>query len=763
MNFLSQTDQRRYDAFVRGVEGAGDILVRASELNAKDSYVHAGIRRLSAIGARVIRQLASDAYSKSDWKLACVSSVTSQLLRVFEASAKNGNLDTARQAGAALTDVLAEAVARPKLEDVVEEALRAITATGRIVGGGQADSRCGDIATSWYVDVVLNQQSPIHRGFDFSYLARCDHYYSQAIRTLVADGDASRFKRCVGYLVRGVQLSGHPAQELYDYIGLVTVEVASRVRADPSIRERLWEVPATLSKGLESCREPRALQEWLATFGALHAAVLPVLDRANVESASRLARDIRFGAIGEFLRKHLLTLMFGCGAYAWFKKRPELIRILWEYKQPPDANAVWCGDDIVPTTLQELVRLYFSDDPGDRGAEWWEDHHGSEAHYRAYFCLSLGRFLIDIPADETQRVAEIEDFSLPAMRPQQYNWVLNEVPRCHGAIKEIVDGEVSITAVGFRRGTENLFATRCRRFVDRISECATAALHAYVRDQPLSTQRVAQFSYQVLRGYAGAAVLPRVFIDRGRWRDRTREGPPPNVPVVSVTRVEQKAPFLADWFSGYHEFGAQYGATLAKRHDAMIFNAIAGVAGARTVRELPVLLESWGDGAAPVVIATPRGVEWLRAGRLFESSRPAKAHLGPDLPAPFGSIRVGATTLSVYRIVAQGLRCELLIMDLSRTGDLVYFAPHDAAEAVGHLCGGIWMDVAPDPQETSAEQDLLRASPNRLRDQEDASDQDRDIAGRVRITLEIRSLFEPEPKARAARLSSGSSTADSPS
>ena len=68
--------------------------------------------------------------------------------------------------------------------------------------------------------------------------------------------------------------------------------------------------------------------------------------------------DIRDFVTAQFKYSNLTEVAFAIGAYCLFKQKPEYIRYLWEYKQPPDSDAGWIGSDITPNTIISVLQLY---------------------------------------------------------------------------------------------------------------------------------------------------------------------------------------------------------------------------------------------------------------------------------------------------------------------------------------------------------------------------------------------------------------------
>jgi len=176
-----------------------------------------------------------------------------------------------------------------------------------------------------------------------------------------------------------------------------------------------------------------ALENWLREFEKLKSELINECENYD-DNLKEQEQEVIYQAKSQLKHSNLIEMVFSIGAFALFKKRPNFIKYIWEYKQPPDTTAIHTGHDIIPNSLEELIKFYFRKGSFERRIPFWEDHHSSEIYFQQYFLLILARIL-------SQRYGE-SDIEKVAEEP-----TLPDLPvtRLSG-IKHSVDELISISS-----------------------------------------------------------------------------------------------------------------------------------------------------------------------------------------------------------------------------------------------------------------------------------------------------------------------------
>lgn len=231
-------------------------------------------------------------------------------------------------------------------------------------------------AYQWYFNVALSTDDD--QEFKIEYLRHFDEFFWQSIRVIISNGGFGVFKSLVSTLFQGSHGSFimiRRAYEYFDSLRLQRINLSEISALDRDIflitdQSQLITIAERIDAIVETYRDSLA-----AGFSSTDVKI--ILER----NAQRT-----------FKVNNLKVYVFLIGAFLVFKKKYDWIRVLWQYKQPSDADAVWGGNAVLPDDLYSIFRYLLNErNNEDRVQFAWEERHGVSTHYKRYGLLLLTR------------------------------------------------------------------------------------------------------------------------------------------------------------------------------------------------------------------------------------------------------------------------------------------------------------------------------------------------------------------------------------
>lgn len=337
------------------------------------------------------------------------STPINQLVRIYKAAIDSKNDAISKATVKHIITLLSELSKQSNNEWYIKSILQKLEDITRIAIKHDDDSMF--TATSWYIKIVFGSFGKNQEEFDLTNIKLFDDYFFATIKYIVSDGHFSLFENLIRNLVDNFQMRTDYVMEVWDYARLILkddFEKYEQLNKKYDVESLAKELDG-LIKGINTIED---LKIWTDKFDTLKKNIESAFSKEQEKKANELEQQIKRIPSSKFKYYNLLRILFAVGAYCLFKHRASYIKYLWEYKQPSDSDAIWIGHDIVPTSLEEIVKLYLPMILSQKKLEFWEEHHGSEKYYRKYFLLLLARIFANSPVDIKE---EFGEYNLPSI------------------------------------------------------------------------------------------------------------------------------------------------------------------------------------------------------------------------------------------------------------------------------------------------------------------------------------------------------------
>lgn len=604
--------------------------------------------------------------------------------KIWECALRTDNNEISRYVVYHLHSLLAELTLEPTNDLFVEEFLRLMNSmtwkaiqTSKLKG--RLDVSVYSASIFWYTDIVFRRIVTREGVFDVSYLNLFDRHFFSIVKYIISENQTELFHVLVSSLVDRI-LPVVNEGAIWDYGHLILLSNPRKYQELDNrhgIVRRIQELA-----GLESVLDThQKLNQWLKKFGELKEILQPHFSDNQKAKASKLEREIEEVAVSQFKHSNLLEVVFAIGAYCLFKQKPEYIRYLWEYKQPPDSDASWIGPDIIPTTLNGIMTLYFGREEFERKFGFWEGHHGTEQYYKQYFLLLVARILQNMAKTSEKNYEQIRKYKLPDWDIHLLSSIEGSADNLIFVVERLRKHEELLGTLGFDvSNLDELFDKGLIRFL-RILK---AKAHARIKDtkvtQRISLAKLTDFRKRVLDSFNEEAIMRGIFKNYNLYQDKTKETYEGSLKRVGRTSVDQKAAFFEKWHIHYADWGTQYGKSFAFGEDSHLLGKIAE--NCREIGEKPFeeVLSNFDDLSNVIILATN-----VVLFRFFERSENFKPKWYKDirqlnLKGFEGWYEFRGERIPIFGTYQRNVSKRFLILNKSRLGQLIQYSPLDRGE-----------------------------------------------------------------------------------
>ena len=422
--------------------------------------------------------------------------------------------------------------------------------------------------------------------FVLEYLSIFDKYFIPVIRQIAVNSSTGLFQSLVQTLIDSGSLQHYPvylekierlqySYELIKYTAINQEQIQQQIQ---KLKELF--TPVRTHKQLEEC------QSIISSIGDI---ILLSLDEYKFQEPTlqekiealkvKIQEEIetlKLENIFVFKFNHLVDLVFDLGAYCLFKGKFEEIYYLWNYKQPPDSDATWLGHDIVPHALVDLITLYFSSSPIERGIPmYWEDHHGSRSYYDQYFLLLLLREFLRIQVYSDQPCTElISKFQLPAsLNSNCLNAISYQVDELLVLARELKNKLKMLQQLGFQKQqSREVIENGLIPFLESLKPKAKSQILQMVRAQSISPTKVEAFKAKFIAEYTQKVILKFLFQYYGLYENKQSDQNNEVTPTLCDDRVLEKYSFFDHWYISSNT--SDYGKYFAIKEDTQLINEL---------------------------------------------------------------------------------------------------------------------------------------------------------------------------------------------
>ena len=707
-NLLNKNDiSAKQNRLIQALEGMGDILVFETKRQ-KNKLILDGLQKISDSVKKIFEIQQSDPdkfeqlvvsqdffelYKKDEKEakfrlafdpekyLISFSTAINQITRVYESAINSQNEEVSRFAVHHINWILARLTKKPNNALFVEQILRKLSEISRIAVK-RNDKSMYTATIHWYTDIVFNRLGIKEGGFDLAYLDLFDRYFFSTVKYIVSEDQKSLFYTLVSSLIDGIHIPTYNKGKVWNYGHIILrsdLEKYNQLDKKYNIEKKIKEV-ANSEADLDTKDK---LDAWLKKFNELKAIIEPNLIPTQRKEAEKLEQEIKDFVLSQFKYNNLLEVVFAIGAYCLFKKRPSYIKYLWEYKQPPDSDASWIGHDIIPRTLDEVIRFYFRKGLFERKFDFWEGHHGSERYYKQYFLLLLARVLQNVRADSEGKFPQIENYKLPDLHIYRLSDLEHSIDGFIQLATDLKTEKNLIAELGFDvKRIDELFDDKLILFLKKLKEEVNKQISAKHKTQNISPKKVEEFKEEVLKSFYESASLRDIFTKYLKaYEDKVKEkitGKKERF-EINIVDVDDKAAFFEEWYVHYAGWGENYGRNLASGEDSYLLDEIAKECKEISKDEFEITLSKFKNPDDIVIFATN-----IAFWRFFEGSKNFKPkwyrNKQLNIKGFGGWYEFKGKSIPVFETYHQKIERQILILNKKKIGRLVQLSPLNKGE-----------------------------------------------------------------------------------
>jgi len=624
----------KQEKFIRILEGIGDILVFETKRRKRNKDVEEGLNIIRDIIKQFLsiqkdnpdkfeRLLLSqeffELYKKNkkeaglrltfhpEKHLISFSTAVNQILRIHETAIEVKNNEISIIAAYNLHWLLDDLSRTPNNGLFVNQILEKLFDITKIAIKYQDNSMYAS-SINWYIRIVFHNKIKKEGSFNLAYLKLFDKHFFSSAQYIISENQTSLFRGLVSSLVDGLNISHGLIPKIEKYIRCFILPDRKKF-IELNKSEFIENKKKELEDSVSDLDNEDKLSEWLKRFNEikeiLHNNFFQDFEQKQKKECKEKEEDIIDSITTEFKYNNLLEIVFAIGAYCLFKKKYDFIKCLWEYKQPADADATWVGHDIIPNSINQVVKLYFGKYLLERKFDFWEDHHGSEIYYKEYFLILLARVLKNIKINSEGKYEQLEKYRLPKMNIHRISDLEHSIDELVETANKIKDRKKTLSILGFDvENINELFESKLIYFLKILKEKAQKKIEEIHRMQNISLKKVNKFKEDVIKGFNEATVLRDIFKYYKLYENRIKEKYDGKLQQFGVKNVDNKAVFFDEWHVHYLDWGIDYGRRfLASYEDSYIIEKIANNCKEEKGKDIDKILNKF-DNLSNIIIFT---------------------------------------------------------------------------------------------------------------------------------------------------------------
>ncbi len=436
-----------------------------------------------------------------------------------------------------------------------------------------------------------------------------------------------------------------------------------------------------LAKLENNLRTWEKLSEWFEKFDELKVIIENNINEDQKATAQENEEKIREFVTSQFKYQNLLEIVFAIGTYCLFKEKYTYIKYLWEYKQPPDSDAHWIGQDITPQSIESVIQFYFRKELLGRKFDFWEGHRGSKRYYNQYFLLLLARVLQSVHPDTEGKYQSIENYKLSDLNIHKLSDLEHSID---GFIKIAVDlkkEEIILAEIGLdTKKLEELFDFKLIPFLNKLKEEVEKQILEKHKIGKISQKKIEDFKKGVLKSFFEGVNIRIILKYLDAYEDKTGNKITGKEKRFGINTVDDKASFFDEWHVHFLGWGENYGCGLAFDEDSFLFDYITMSCKNISKINFEDTLSKFKKPEDIIIFATNFDL-W----QFFEDSKNFKPEWHSDTKKlnvkGFGGwYNFKSQLIPVFNIYTQKIEKQILILNKTRLGKLVQLSPLNDGE-----------------------------------------------------------------------------------
>ena len=602
--------------------------------------------------------------------------------KIWKCAFQNDNDEISRYVVYHLNELLAELSCEKSNDLFIEQFLRLLNSiTWQVVNvsNKEIDSSIHAASIYWYTHIVFNRLNQ-EGDFEVSYLPLFDKYFFSSVRYIISQEQTQLFEVLISSLVDDVHIPTYSSGKIWEYGHLLlnsNIEKYNHLDEEHKLSDRTKE----LAKSEKDIDTQEKLESWLQKFDELKAVLQPHFTKDQIKKAEELENEIREFVTSMYKYNNLLEIIFAIGAFCVFKNNPEYIKLIWEYKQPSDSDALHRGTDITPSGINDVIYLYFRKGLFERRFPFWEGHHGSSLYCKKYFLILSARALHGVQKNTEGKYEQIENYTLPDLLIHRLSDVEYSVEGLIKIANELKNETTLLGKLGFdTTQIKEDFDNKLILLLETLKTKAQEKIKDIQKTKTISPEKITEFKEEVVKSFYENIALRDIFKHYGLYEDKTNEDYKSDKERLGINIVNNKAAFFDEWHVHYAGWGQNYGKDLASGSDIYLAERIAENCKEIKTDNIEKILEKFSDVSEVIILTTN-----VPLYRFFEKSKKFKPNWYEDtkqlkVHGFMGWYVYKDEEIPIFKILKRKSNKQILLLNKSKMGKLIQYSPLNEGE-----------------------------------------------------------------------------------
>jgi hypothetical protein len=636
------------------------------------------------------------------------SNLTSRFLtgfgNIWLSAIKNENDEVSAYVVYHLEYILAELARDRRNEDQIEQILRFLNQlTWEILSkhnGKRIDRSIYPAAISWYINTVFNNLGD--NGFDLELLPVFNKFFYSSAKIIIKHTADEVFKYLVSSLVDGAFAFGHDIDKLWEYQSILLRIDHTKYQTLEQQHSIHQTVQSLISSG-QKMTDPKQLSEWLKKFNELTKVIKSNIPNEHIRELEKNEKDIKQGVEKSYKHNSLLDLVLAIGAYALFSKKYHYVRMILEYKQPPDSDASWVGENIVPDTIQDALNIYPKLWRLEREYDFWEDHHGSSRYFKTFFIVLLLKLIMK----SHQSLEQLSNLTLNFdLDPYQLSTLTRIDEELSGLIAKMQEPDYwsILVNLGIPQNEQTDLVEKIRAVLNRAKAAAEQKLAEVERQQGVSQIKVEKFIKDFQTAFNKRAGVREILKWKSKFIDKSSEEYSGELQRFGINIIDNKAAFFDEWYIHYGDWGSNYGENMAIGENNHLIEEIVSTCTEVKDQSLSDTLSKFKNLSDVILIANVSATyQYLHDKSEFTPAW-KKSDLEPLNLGQFkGWYKFRNLNIPVFEWVFDRSEVSIIALDSTKMGDLIQYSPLNSGENLAEKHGIFYINI----KEFSKEPELM--------------------------------------------------------
>ncbi len=607
--------------------------------------------------------------------------------KIWESAYHSNNEEISRYVVYHINWLLAELVLEEGNDLFVEQYLKTLfhiawKGISETEKGKRIDASLYAATTHWYIDIVFNRLRAKEQEFSYTYLNVLDRYFTQTIHYIISEEQTILFQSFVSLLVDGIHIRSARGK-IWDYGHILLRsdlikynELNNQFQIEDQIRK--------LSQESNSIDSKEKLELVLEKINRLQEILEPNLTKEQEIESWKIKEEVKQYVHSQYKYNNLLEIAFEFGAYCLFKNRLYYIKYLWEYKQPPDSDAIWVGHDITQNTVEEVLNFYFGKRLYERESDRWENRHGSQKYFRYYFIALLLRAIKNHGLVNGKIKTLIDNYKIPDWNIHIIRGLEYYVDNLIETINKFEDEKEIVALISQKSDEYEQIKDMSILVLEKVKEKARERIMSIERTNKISDKKVEEFKTNVSESFYNNIVIRDIIQKHiGQYIDSTKNKVSEKFRRIGTNTIFDKAAFFEEWYSDYGKVGEAFGSELAYNEDYYILDAISKACVKQKKENIEILFEETEDISDLILLSTQDSFY-----KYFEDNVRYKPKWHNDPPSSpielqsfAGWFEFDKKYIPVFSIFFENMQNRIWILYKSKIGKLEQYSPLDENES----------------------------------------------------------------------------------